>query len=94
MIELVDPILEISASSSAASKYLKIALLCVQENAADRPLMSDIVAMLSNEEKEIASPKIPAFSVGMSSNPKANPVESKVEVYSVNHLTLSQVEAR
>lgn len=91
-LELVDPILEIRASPSTALRYIKIGLLCVQENPADRPLMSNVVAMLNNEENTIASPGHPAFSLGRTS--KASLGESKVEICSWNDLTVSQVEAR
>lgn len=85
-MEVFDPSLETAASSSAALRYIKIGLLCVQENPADRPLMSDVVAMLNNEDAEMPSPLNPAFTVTRSSN--------KVQICSVNGLTLSYVEAR
>ncbi|KAG6386935.1 hypothetical protein SASPL_152115 [Salvia splendens] len=85
-LEVFDPSLEMAASSSAALRYIKIGLLCVQENPADRPLMSDVVGMLSNEDAEAPSPLNPAFTVTRSSN--------KVQICSVNGLTLSHVEAR
>ena len=40
---------------------MNIALLCVQENAADRPTMLDVVAMLSSKTKIMAEPKHPAY---------------------------------
>ncbi|CAN6305680.1 unnamed protein product [Urochloa humidicola] len=43
-------------------RCINIALLCVQENATDRPTMADIVAMLSSETTTIlAEPKQPAY---------------------------------
>ncbi|XP_047973786.1 G-type lectin S-receptor-like serine/threonine-protein kinase RKS1 isoform X3 [Salvia hispanica] len=85
-VEVVDPSLERPASSSAVLRYIKIGLLCVQENPADRPLMSDVVGMLSSEDAEMPSPLNPAFTVTRSSN--------KVQICSANGLTLSHVEAR
>ena len=85
-MEVVDPSLERPASSSAVLRYIKIGLLCVQENPADRPLMSDVVGMLSSEDAEMPSPLNPAFTVTRSSN--------KVQICSANGLTLSHVEAR
>ncbi|RCV38889.1 hypothetical protein SETIT_8G178400v2 [Setaria italica] len=38
-----------------------IALLCVQENAADRPTISDVIAMLSSESMTLPEPKHPAY---------------------------------
>ncbi|KAL1567712.1 non-specific serine/threonine protein kinase [Salvia divinorum] len=86
-VEVFDSLLEMAASSSAALRYIKIGLLCVQENPADRPLMSDVVVMLNNEDAETPSPLNPAFTVTRSSN-------KKVQICSVNGLTLSHVEAR
>ncbi|EEE54572.1 hypothetical protein OsJ_01773 [Oryza sativa Japonica Group] len=42
-------------------KYINIALMCVQENADDRPTMSDVVAMLSSESAVLPEPKHPAY---------------------------------
>ncbi|KAG7957769.1 hypothetical protein I3843_11G192000 [Carya illinoinensis] len=48
--DIVDPLLlDDMSSMSMVLRYINIALLCVQESAADRPTMSDVVAMLSNE---------------------------------------------
>ena len=40
---------------------INVALLCVQENAADRPNMSDVVAMLSSKSMTLPEPKHPAY---------------------------------
>lgn len=86
-LELVDPILEVPrASYSVALRYINIALLCVQEKPDDRPLMSDVVAMLNNNKAAIASPDHPAFTVGTTS--------AALEIASVNHLTVSQIDPR
>ena len=42
-------------------RCMNIALLCVQENAADRPTMLNVVAMLSSKTKIMAEPKHPAY---------------------------------
>uniref|UniRef100_A0A0A9TL30 Uncharacterized protein n=1 Tax=Arundo donax TaxID=35708 RepID=A0A0A9TL30_ARUDO len=42
-------------------RCINIALLCVQENAADRPTMSDVVAMLSSTSMALPEPKHPAY---------------------------------
>ncbi|KAF7000654.1 hypothetical protein CFC21_016514 [Triticum aestivum] len=43
-------------------KYLRLALMCVQVKAVDRPTMSDIVAMLSSDDITIPEPRQPAYS--------------------------------
>ncbi|KAK6154670.1 hypothetical protein DH2020_008918 [Rehmannia glutinosa] len=94
VLELIDPILEMpSSSSSTPMRYVQIGLLCVQESPADRPLMSDVVAMLNNEQTAIASPQHPAFTVGRTLA-KESPGQGKVGIFSINGLTVSQMEAR
>ncbi|CAI0423030.1 unnamed protein product, partial [Linum tenue] len=39
-------------------------LLCVQDQATDRPAMSEVVALLSNETRVLAHPKQPSFCAG------------------------------
>ncbi|KAK3157311.1 hypothetical protein QOZ80_2AG0119150 [Eleusine coracana subsp. coracana] len=58
--ELVDSSLLPKDNSEEMVKCINIALLCVQENAADRPTMSDVIAMLSSEPIILAEPKKPA----------------------------------
>ena len=61
-LELVDEVLVESYSSSEVMKCVHIGLLCVQDNAADRPTMTDIVLML-NSEKDGPQPKRPVFTI-------------------------------
>jgi hypothetical protein len=42
-------------------RYINIALLCVQENAADRPTMGDVISMLSSDTMILAEPMQPAY---------------------------------
>ncbi|BBN69713.1 S-locus lectin protein kinase family protein [Prunus dulcis] len=48
-LELVDKVLADSSSSSEVMRCVHIGLLCIQDNAADRPIMPDVVFMLSSE---------------------------------------------
>ncbi|CAL5410562.1 unnamed protein product [Camellia sinensis] len=63
-LELMDPILVQSCMVSEVLKCIHIGLLCVQEDAADRPTMSFVVVMLGSETVTLPPPKQPAFSVG------------------------------
>ncbi|KAI3466599.1 hypothetical protein Pfo_023262 [Paulownia fortunei] len=59
---VIDPVLR--ASSGAPSDMLRcihIGLLCVQENAADRPTMSSVVLMLNSFSITLPIPSQPAF---------------------------------
>lgn len=48
-LQLVDPMLEMNFPDNEAIQFIKVGLLCVQETARLRPLMSMAVMMLANE---------------------------------------------
>ncbi|KAJ4718591.1 Receptor-like serine/threonine-protein kinase [Melia azedarach] len=93
VLELIDPTLLEASSKQMMSRYVNIALLCVQEIAEDRPTTSDVVSMLTNEATTLLPPKQPAFShlrnmVTLTSPP------SRPEICSINEVTISLLEAR
>ncbi|PRQ28544.1 putative protein kinase RLK-Pelle-DLSV family [Rosa chinensis] len=67
-LELIDPFLVGSCDSDEFLRYLHIGLLCVQEDAYDRPTMSSVVLMLKSETVNLSQPGKPAFSIGTFSN--------------------------
>ncbi|RVW68703.1 G-type lectin S-receptor-like serine/threonine-protein kinase [Vitis vinifera] len=67
-------------------------LLCVQESADDRPTMSDVVSMLVKENVLLSSPNEPAFSNLSSMKPHAS--QDRLEICSLNDVTLSSMGAR
>ncbi|KAG4213665.1 hypothetical protein ERO13_A01G070300v2 [Gossypium hirsutum] len=94
-LELMDIVMKDSSCANAAIRYINIALLCVQEHAADRPTMSEVVLMLSNELTSLPSPKKPAFSnVRSMVDSIPNPSHWKPETCSENELTISDMDAR
>ncbi|KAL6606174.1 hypothetical protein ACP70R_041827 [Stipagrostis hirtigluma subsp. patula] len=60
-LQLVDTSVVAECHTLEMMRCINIALLCVQENAADRPTMSDVVAMLSCESMTLLEPKHPAY---------------------------------
>ncbi|KAF7092975.1 hypothetical protein CFC21_095415 [Triticum aestivum] len=85
-IDLVDASLVPKSQSQKMMRCINIALLCTQENASDRPTMSDIVAMLSSESMIIAKPKQPAyFNVRVGAEEPSAALES----CSINSMTIS-----
>ncbi|XP_019707363.1 G-type lectin S-receptor-like serine/threonine-protein kinase At4g27290 isoform X1 [Elaeis guineensis] len=60
-LELIDPSLADESPRHEISRCIHVALMCVQENAADRPTMSDVVAMLTRESSAFPDPKQPGF---------------------------------
>ncbi|KAK2978973.1 hypothetical protein RJ640_017537, partial [Escallonia rubra] len=93
VLELIDPTLDISSSSRVPVNYVAVGLLCVQEVPTDRPCMSEVVAMLSNEHTTLVSPKRPAFTPGRTPL-LATSGRGQAEMCSVNNLTASVLEAR
>ncbi|XP_057955657.1 uncharacterized protein LOC131149319 [Malania oleifera] len=89
--DLMDPVLEDQPPKHMLLRYINVALLCVQEIAADRPTMLEVVLMLSNELASLPSPKQPAFSfVRTATNPNS-PIP---KVCSINGVTVSVLEPR
>ncbi|KAI3973699.1 hypothetical protein MKX01_031119 [Papaver californicum] len=60
-IDILDPSLKEACSRSEVMRCIHAALLCVQENAADRPLMPTVVLMLNNSVTSHDLPSSPAF---------------------------------
>ena len=89
VLELIDSTLELPASFLPL-RFIHVGLLCVQENPAERPTMSDILSMFSNEHIQLNFPKRPAFTSGGSSG------SGKDKTYncSVNNLTASEIHGR
>ena len=56
-LELMDPILGDTPLANVLLSYINIALLCIQENAADRSTISDVISMFNKEPALLPSPK-------------------------------------
>ncbi|KAJ8484263.1 hypothetical protein OPV22_016748 [Ensete ventricosum] len=59
--DLMDSSLGSPESGEEVSRCINVALLCAQENAADRPTMSDVVSMLTSGAASLPAPRPPAF---------------------------------
>ncbi|XP_061354614.1 cysteine-rich receptor-like protein kinase 10 [Gastrolobium bilobum] len=87
--ELKDPLLLDSCSEDQFLRLMSIGLLCVQEDASDRPTMSRVVLMLRNESSSLGQPERPPFSVGRF---RANDLnDPHCQDCSVNFLTVSDI---
>ncbi|CAL8150790.1 unnamed protein product [Prunus armeniaca] len=60
-LELMDPTLGESCVRDQLLRCVHVSLLCVEENAVDRPTMSDVISMLTNEGVPLPMPTKPAF---------------------------------
>ncbi|XP_039123610.1 cysteine-rich receptor-like protein kinase 25 [Dioscorea cayenensis subsp. rotundata] len=98
-LELTDPLLGGSYTMNEALKMIKIGLLCVQENAEERPTTSQVVHMLrSSDHTLFPEPNQPPsfmkqrrnfqFDVSSSSN------SHSTTVHSANAVTISALESR
>ncbi|XP_062012048.1 G-type lectin S-receptor-like serine/threonine-protein kinase At1g67520 isoform X1 [Rosa rugosa] len=92
-LELMDPTLSDSCIEDQFLRCIHVGLLCVEENAVDRPTISDIISMLTNESIYLPVPTKPAFyterkvvRAGIDGNGS--------EIISVNGMSNSEFEAR
>jgi hypothetical protein len=90
--ELVDASLVPMHHSDELMRCMNIGLLCVQENAVDRPTMLDVVAMLSSKTKILAEPKHPAYFNVRVGNGEASTNTTKS--CSINEMTISVTTPR
>ncbi|KAF8037775.1 hypothetical protein BT93_B0577 [Corymbia citriodora subsp. variegata] len=89
-LDIIDSFMAQPYNSRQVSRSIQIGLLCVQECAADRPTMMDIVLMLGNDVA-LASPNKPAFILNGSSNISDLP---PVAGASVNEVTMTELNGR
>lgn len=73
---------------------MQVALLCVQENPADRPSVLEVDSMIKNETAAIATPRRPAFAAKRDEVEADGKSASGHEIGSVNVTTISQVLPR
>ncbi|KAK9089620.1 hypothetical protein Scep_028702 [Stephania cephalantha] len=90
-LELMDPLLADTFSTDEFLRCIHIGLLCVQEDAADRPTMSSVVVMLGSDSSSFPQPLQPASysSVGRVT------VQLDISMdYSTNNVPLNSVPPR
>ncbi|KAL6206998.1 hypothetical protein ACLB2K_024243 [Fragaria x ananassa] len=92
-LALVDEVLAGSYSSSEVMRCVHIGLLCVQDNAADRPTMLDVVFMLSSNI-DGPQPKEPVFTVVYSTTPVIRPQPQYQSTFSTNDTSITAIEGR
>ncbi|KAI9110217.1 hypothetical protein K1719_018659 [Acacia pycnantha] len=92
-LELVDSAIYEASVENKVQRGIHIGLLCVQDQAKDRPSMLDIISFLSNDHIQIAQPKQPAYFIG-DVEEKSQLHNIKQEHYSTNYVTISNLDAR
>ncbi|GMN33556.1 hypothetical protein TIFTF001_041908 [Ficus carica] len=71
-IDLMDPTLSENCNENESLGCFNVRLLCVQDDASDRPTMSNVLFMFGNESGGLPSPKQPAFVVRRSVSSKGS----------------------
>lgn len=61
VLNLMDPLLRDTVLMNEVTRCIHVGLLCVQENAVDRPTMTDVISMISSETPPSTYPKQPPF---------------------------------
>ncbi|KAL5772645.1 hypothetical protein ACOSQ2_012569 [Xanthoceras sorbifolium] len=92
-IEIVDKSMGGSYSLHEVLRCIQIGLLCVQEQATDRPTMSSVVFMLGNDHP-LPSPKQPAFITKRTHNNGDVTWNSSEGGSSINDVTISTFHGR
>ncbi|KAJ0983496.1 hypothetical protein J5N97_011751 [Dioscorea zingiberensis] len=101
-LELVDPVInDDTLHALELHRCIHVALLCVQDSACHRPTMSEVIALLGNENDSVSltAPKKPVFfSVSIATQTgdvKSSPSFSNAkQTCSLNHLSLTTMHAR
>ncbi|KAG8471923.1 hypothetical protein CXB51_036831 [Gossypium anomalum] len=89
--EFFDASLDDSSSSCKLMTCMQLALLCVQENPADRPSMVEVFTILKNKSSvAISVPKQPAYSTTRDERKDIG----RKKVFSVNDASITQVKPR
>ncbi|KAL5999621.1 hypothetical protein ACLOJK_037906 [Asimina triloba] len=92
---LLDPSLRDSSNPTQVLRCIHLALLCVQENAEDRPTMASVLVALESEIVSLPTPGEPAFFRGRCPRaPLRCAPPSQTPTYSNNEITLSTLEGR
>ncbi|KAF3456952.1 hypothetical protein FNV43_RR01607 [Rhamnella rubrinervis] len=89
VLDIVDPALCQPFSTDEVSRCIHIGLLCVQEAATERPTMSDVVFMLTNETT-LPPPNPTAFTFQSTESPKS----TSGRAVSLNMVSITTLEAR
>ena len=92
-IQLMDQTLIDSYVHDEVMRCIHIGILCVEEDADDRPTMSNIISMLINRSARLSLPKRPAFYTRRKML-EAKTTYKESYAYSINEITISELDQR
>ena len=90
--ELVSESRGASCPKDQLLRFVNVDLICVQEHAIDRPTMSEVISMLSNDAVDLPAPKQPAYCLSKTETEFSS--DGKLEFGSVNRVSVTVMEAR
>ncbi|CAN6982536.1 unnamed protein product [Brassica oleracea var. botrytis] len=100
-LELVDPAIGRNYQSNEVTRCIHIALLCIQENPDDRPLLSNIILMLGSNTSTLPAPCLPGSFprsrqelVHVSEGLESNESTGRPTLYSFNDVSITHLEPR
>ncbi|XP_061983759.1 receptor-like serine/threonine-protein kinase SD1-8 [Populus nigra] len=93
-LEVLDKSVGNSYSPCEVLRCIQVGLLCVQEKAEDRPTMSSAMLMLSSETATMPQPRTPGYCLGRSPFETDSSSSKQDESFSVNHVTVTVLDAR
>ncbi|RCV27663.1 hypothetical protein SETIT_5G342400v2 [Setaria italica] len=91
-LELLDEALGGSFHHSRVLRCIQVALLCVEAQPRNRPLMSSVVTMLASENTVLPEPNEPGVNPGMSTS--SDTESSRTRSATSNYVTVTRLEAR
>ncbi|CAM8991583.1 unnamed protein product [Rhodiola kirilowii] len=94
--ELMDPEAGDSYSASEVLRCIQVGLLCVQEHADERPIMSAVVVMLSSDSASLPQPKTPGFCLRRNTNESdsSSSRQGGDQSCTVNDVTVTMLQGR
>ncbi|GAB2267240.1 hypothetical protein Dimus_002225 [Dionaea muscipula] len=95
ILKLIDPVLRDGGVKEAMTQCIHIGLLCVAENAVDRPTMAAVGLILDGHTQSLPPPSQPAFLMHISgSTPPGTSMVDQPAVLSVNEVSLTEPYGR
>ncbi|KAF8663923.1 hypothetical protein HU200_055264 [Digitaria exilis] len=88
--EVIDKSLHGRCPENVALRCVHVSLLCVQEQAVDRPFMTEVISMITNENHPLPDPKQPGFLSLLVSNQ----TDINEEACSLNDLSFTNLDGR
>ncbi|GKE10515.1 S-receptor kinase-like protein 1, partial [Tanacetum coccineum] len=92
-LDLEDPSVGSTSDIQQFLRTVHVALLCVQEDAMDRPTTSDMISMLLNDTTPLPTPNKPAFVLGRAASGSTSN-EIQPSDCSVTNMTITVAEGR